>query len=167
MYLLQCLCFMQASLQFHLLASHISGVINTLADLFHNKVPLFLSNVTPANPARTHRCPHELIQVLLDLHGNWTSPIWTQQFGSFVQKSQQVQPIIRTDLVLTVPVSSVLNIMLLSLSLCWAILLLPLVSRVIKLKFVWLQQGMPKLCKFTQLHMNPHPCCDLDCSRLG
>jgi len=41
--------------------------------LSHNKLPLFISKVPQANPEPTE-IQHQLPQVLLDMHGNWTSP---------------------------------------------------------------------------------------------
>ena len=78
---------MEAFFQFQLSASYIPGVNNTLADLLsRNKLPIFLSKVTPANAEPT-AIPSQLPQLLLDTKVDWTSHTWTQLFSSFVLKA--------------------------------------------------------------------------------
>lgn len=84
MQLLRGLYFIEARRHFHLSASHIPGVHNSLADdLSRDRLPSFLR----AKPDATHNptyIPPPLLQWLLDPKLQWTSPIWMQLFSTFV-----------------------------------------------------------------------------------
>ncbi len=77
MYLLRCLCFLEATFQFQLTACHLPGMHDTLVDLLsRNILPHFYSKVPNANREPTP-ISHQLVLLLLAREGNWTSPTWT------------------------------------------------------------------------------------------
>lgn len=80
MRLLRCLFFFEAHHQFELVASHIAGRSNVLADdLSRNFRHLFLSKAPWMNPLPTP-VPPQL--PALDLEANdWTSPAWMRQLS--------------------------------------------------------------------------------------
>ena len=87
MHLLRCLFFMEAQLQFELIAMHIAGVHNSLADdLSRNRHSSFLSKALWATP-HPSTVPVQLAALLLDLNQDWMSPSWTQQFSTIVRKA--------------------------------------------------------------------------------
>ena len=80
MHLLRCLFFVEAWFNFDLVAVHISGVSNTLADdLSRNALPRFLSKAPHMDPVPTPISPQ--LPLLLLEPGDWTSPVWTASFG--------------------------------------------------------------------------------------
>jgi hypothetical protein len=82
MQLLRCLFFFEAKHNCCLVASHIHGVQNDLADdLPCNRLSSFLPRAPPAVPPT----PHTVSQALQDLvrsHHDWTSETWRSQFTS-------------------------------------------------------------------------------------
>ena len=87
MHLLRCLFFMEAQLQFELIATHIVGVHNSLADdLSRNRRSSFLSKAPWVTP-HPSTVPVQLAALLLDLSQDWMSPSWTQQFSTIVRKA--------------------------------------------------------------------------------
>ena len=89
MHLLLCLFFLEATFQFELIAEHIPGVHNTLADdLSRYSLPAFPSRVLQASRMPTAITP-QLPLVLLDPTLDWTSPTWTQLFSGTVTRAQQ------------------------------------------------------------------------------
>ena len=79
MHLLRGLFFIEAWFNFDLVAVHIAGVYNTLADdLSRNALPNFLSKAPQMDPAPTPIAP-QLAHLLLQ-PGDWTSPAWTASF---------------------------------------------------------------------------------------
>ena len=85
--LLQCLFFMEAHFQFKLMATHIAGVHNGLADdLSRNRCSSFLSKAPWASP-HPSPVPVQLAALLLDLSQDWMSLSWTQQFSTIVRKA--------------------------------------------------------------------------------
>ena len=86
MHLLRCLFFLEAHYQFELVATHLPGVENSLADdLSRNRLPSFRSKAPSADILPTP-LPLQLPSLLLDLSHDWTSPVWTQQFSDIVRK---------------------------------------------------------------------------------
>ena len=84
MHLLHCLFFLEASFQFELVARHIPGSHNSIADdLSRNRLSAFFSKVPQACKEPTP-VPPRLPQVFLDPSLDWTSPDWTQLFSSTV-----------------------------------------------------------------------------------
>ena len=80
MHLLRCLVFMEAQLQCFLFPTYIDTKANHLADsLSRDDARSFLSKVPSA---RRHPAPVStpLLDLLLDLQADWTSPIWRQHF---------------------------------------------------------------------------------------
>ena len=77
MHLARCLAFITAKLELHLVASHISGVRNVLADaLSRDNLPLFRSLYPQANPRPTP-ISDSLLDLLLVSRPDWTSRGWT------------------------------------------------------------------------------------------
>ena len=82
MHLLQCLFYLEAFFQFELVAVHIPGVSNDLADnLSRDNLSFFLLKAP-------HMDPHPVIlppllpQLLLDVNSTWSSTAWTRQFAA-------------------------------------------------------------------------------------
>ena len=78
MHLLHSLVFVEVHLQCYLYPTYIDTKASHLADsLSHNNICLFLSKVLSdnAHPAIVSTL---LLDLLLDLQANWTSPIWCQ-----------------------------------------------------------------------------------------
>ena len=83
MHLVRCLFFLEAWHSFELVAAHLPGRENMLADdLSRNRLSAFLSKARFPDPLPT-ALPQELPELLLDLTG-WTSPRWTRRFYSIV-----------------------------------------------------------------------------------
>ena len=86
MQMLRTLFFIEAHHQFKLTSEHVSGSNNTLADyLSRNQIELFQASHKTAKSLPAHINP-SLLQWLLHLQLDWTSPAWTHQFSSFVQR---------------------------------------------------------------------------------
>ena len=84
--LLRCLFFLEASFQFHLSASHISGTLNDCVDdLSRNRLSAFKAKV-PHAQIYPSPIPSSLLQWLLHPKEDWTSPSWIQQFSTFLKK---------------------------------------------------------------------------------
>ena len=86
MQMLRMLFFIEAHHQFHLVSEHIPGSVNNRADhLSRNQIALFHASHKTANslPSNVHS---SLLQWLLHPQLDWTSPHWTHQFSSFVQR---------------------------------------------------------------------------------
>ena len=83
MHLIRCLFFFEAWFDLELLATHLPGRENMLADdLSRNRVSAFLSKA-PAVDQDPVPLPPDLPGLLLDLNG-WTSPSWTVRFCAIV-----------------------------------------------------------------------------------
>ena len=81
MHLLRCLFFLEAHFQFELVASHIPGCENTLADdLSRDLLPAFFSKAPHMDPSPSP-LPPQLPALLLE-PCSWTSPVWTRRFAS-------------------------------------------------------------------------------------
>ena len=79
MHLVRCLFFLEAWHSFELVAAHLPGRENMLADdLSRNRLSAFLSKARCPDPLPT-ALPQELPELLLDLTG-WTSPRWTRRY---------------------------------------------------------------------------------------
>ena len=97
MHLLRCLFFLEAFCQFELVASHVPGIYNGLADdLSRNRLSSFLSKIPQASKEPT-AIPPQLPQVLLDPGLDWTLPSWTQWFNSIVRMDSQPPPTRHTE----------------------------------------------------------------------
>ena len=83
MHLIRCLFFLEAWFCFEMIATHLPGRENMLADdLSRNRLSAFLSKAPSADPAPVS-LPPELPELLLD-HDGWTSPNWTRLFCATV-----------------------------------------------------------------------------------
>ena len=83
MHLIRCLFFLEAWFGFELVAVHLPGEENSLADdLSRNRRSLFLSKARSPDPLPTELRP-ALPRLLLG-RADWTSPRWTEQFASIV-----------------------------------------------------------------------------------
>lgn len=86
MHLLRCLFFLETHYQFELVASHIPGVENSLADdLSCYLLPSFLSKVPHMDPSPSP-LPPQLPALLLE-PCSWTSLVWTRRFSSIVREA--------------------------------------------------------------------------------
>ena len=86
MHLLRTLFFFEAIFEFHMQASHISGVHNRLADdLSRDKLSSFLSkaNAMEQSPSPI---PVKLLELLQDMQTDWTSATWRDMFNSILTK---------------------------------------------------------------------------------
>ena len=81
MHLLWCLFFLEACWDFELVAAHIPGGLNTLADdLSRNALPSFLAKASEMESVPSV-IPVQLPPLLLEL-SNWTLPAWTTSFAT-------------------------------------------------------------------------------------
>ena len=81
-YLLRCLTFSEARLSFRIVASHIAGKHNVLADaLSRNNLPLFLQASAPE--ALSGECvpPQSLVDMLISKKPDWTFPSWSSSIN--------------------------------------------------------------------------------------
>ena len=79
-HLLRCLFFIEARHSFTLVASHVPGALNHLADaLSRNNAPLFLVSTPQASHFPTP-VPKGLLQVLVHQQPDWMSPAWVNGF---------------------------------------------------------------------------------------
>ena len=86
MHMLRVLFFAEAHYQFRLLAQHVPGACNILADhLSRNQLNEFYKKFPAANTQASH-VPVSLLQWLLDNQMDWTSERWTQLFTNFVNR---------------------------------------------------------------------------------
>ena len=77
MHLVRCLAFIKAKYEFELVATHVRGVDNPIADaLSRDKLPLFRSLHPQAAEEATPISP-DLLDLLLLSQPDWTSPRWT------------------------------------------------------------------------------------------
>ena len=81
-HLLRCLFFVKARFDIELVALHVPGANNQLADAISRDDLTFLFSQVPE--ARWHQCalPEQVIALSLDQHLSWTSPTWRQSFTS-------------------------------------------------------------------------------------
>ena len=86
MQLLRTLFFIEAHFQFTVVSEHILGSSNNRADyLSRNQIALFHASHKTAKSLPSH-VDYSLIQWLLHPQLDWTSPAWTHQFSSFIQR---------------------------------------------------------------------------------
>lgn len=82
MQLMRCLAFIAARLEFRLVASHIRGVDNILADaLSRDNLLLFRTLLPQANP-EPEAIPEAVLDLLFLQEPDWTSRSWTDQWSS-------------------------------------------------------------------------------------
>lgn len=82
MHLRRCLAYLAASWHFHMVATHIRGVDNTLADaLSRDNLPLFRSLYPQASP-NPAAIPEAVLDLLYLQEPNWMSRSWTSQWNS-------------------------------------------------------------------------------------
>ena len=80
MHLLRCLVFVEAQFQFFLYPSYINTRLNHLADdLSRNRLSSFISKVPGAVP-HPSPLPTHLLDLLLNMEVDWTSPTWRHLF---------------------------------------------------------------------------------------
>ena len=86
MHLVRCLFFIMAHFQFTLVARHIPGSQNKLADaISRNNLQSFLSQSQEANPVSA--VIHEaLVELLITAQPDWTSPSWSRLFKSCLRQ---------------------------------------------------------------------------------
>ena len=95
MHLLRCVFFLEAHYQFELVAVHIAGVRNDLADdLSRNRLPSFFSNAPHMDPLPAPIPPP--LPLLLLASVTWTSPAWTMQFTAIITGGLQSPHTVRT-----------------------------------------------------------------------
>ena len=82
MHLARCLAFIKAKMNCELVASHIPGVNNTIADaISRNKMTLFHTLLPQANHEPTV-IPEALLDLLIISRPDWTSTHWTELWSS-------------------------------------------------------------------------------------
>jgi len=80
MHLLRCLSFFEAAFSFRVVASHIPGVENTLADdLSRNKLSSFLQAMGQSHQSIPLQ---PLLDMLVNYKPDWTSPAWRRLFSA-------------------------------------------------------------------------------------
>ena len=85
MHLARCLAFFQAEFDVVLVASHIKGVENVLADaLSRNDLKKFRAQC-PQAAAEPTAVPEPLLDLLLIRKPDWTCPSWTELWSSIIR----------------------------------------------------------------------------------
>ena len=85
-HLLRCLAFIAARFQLRIIASHVPGHLNTIADaLSRNNIANFFSLVPQADKTLSS-IPDELIQLLIPKLPDWTSQHWTGLWTAIFQQ---------------------------------------------------------------------------------
>ena len=81
MHLLRCLTFFEAKFSFRIISSHIAGRDNTMADdLSRDKLASFLQVAGPQAIVGQVIPPQPLLDMLINVKPDWTSPVWTKMF---------------------------------------------------------------------------------------
>ena len=87
MHLLRCLFFFEAHFQFSLLATHIPGSSNDLADdLSRDKLSSFIQKTGNSSAAEPTPIPQELTDMLMTHRPDWASDSWRQMFSCISKK---------------------------------------------------------------------------------
>lgn len=82
MHLARCLAFIKAKFEFELMATHLPGAKNSIADaLSRNKMTSFRSLLPQADQEPT-RVPDSLLDLLIISRPDWTSRLWTDLWSS-------------------------------------------------------------------------------------
>ena len=85
-HLLQCLAFITVRLNLRIVASHILGHLNEVADvLSRNNMSTFLSLVPQADKAPSP-IPETLVRLLIPQLPDWTAQHWTEQWNTIFQQ---------------------------------------------------------------------------------
>ena len=85
LYLLRSLFFFEAEFQFSLVAAHIPGNQNTLADaLSRNNLPLFLQ-LSSQEVSGPTSLPAPLLELLAIQRPDWTSAAWREKFKDILK----------------------------------------------------------------------------------
>lgn len=80
MHLLRCLFFFESEFQFNIVAAHIPGNLNTLADaLSRGSLTLFMQQASQEVNAAI-LLPHSILSMLVTHQPDWTSSTWRQKF---------------------------------------------------------------------------------------
>ncbi len=86
MHLVRCLSFIIAVWDISLVAYHIPGALNCVADaISRDNLSLLFSKVPGVSPQPT-RVPPPLVEILVTERPDWTSPSWRRLFGSCLQQ---------------------------------------------------------------------------------
>ena len=86
MHLIRCLFFVLASWDIMLHASHIPGVLNSVADAISRDNILFLFSKVPEVSRHPTPIPQELAELLVISQPDWTAPSWGHLFMSCLQR---------------------------------------------------------------------------------
>jgi hypothetical protein len=90
--MLHALAFIEAHHKFHFHPVYINTKLNHLADdLSRNNLPSFLEKVPQANQ-EPDPLPLSLLNLLLDMEVDWTSPRWHRQFGDIFKPASHHPP---------------------------------------------------------------------------
>ncbi len=81
MHLLRRLFFIRARFNIELIALHVPGVVNCLADAISRDQLSFLFTQVPAAIQSQCQLPSAVVSLLLDQHLDWLSPSWRESFG--------------------------------------------------------------------------------------
>ena len=82
MHLIRCLFFIRVRFNLHLEATHIPGALNHLANADSCDNIAFLFSRVSAAPLSQTPIPPQLVSLLVVNRIDWTSPDWSQQFGT-------------------------------------------------------------------------------------
>ena len=82
MHLLRCLVFLQAKYSFHIFATHIRGVFNTLTDALSRDNQALFHALYPQAKKEPVAIPTSLLDLLVVSKPDWTSQNWTDLWSS-------------------------------------------------------------------------------------
>ena len=82
MHLMRCLVFIAAKWEFHLVATHIKGVNNTLADALSRDNLVLFHSLHPQADREPSIIPEALLEVLIISRPDWTSRSWTEMWST-------------------------------------------------------------------------------------
>ena len=92
MHLTRCLFFIRAHFEMDVVAQHIPGAENTLADtISRNNLSLLFSQVPDSTTSQT-QIPPNLLSLLVEDQPDWTSPAWARLFGSCFPQESPLPP---------------------------------------------------------------------------
>ena len=84
MHMVRSLFFIRAHFQLDVIATHVPGVENTLADaISRNNLPLLFAQM-PGSAGNRTEIPADLLSLLVERQPDWTSPTWTRLFRSCI-----------------------------------------------------------------------------------
>ena len=97
MHLTRCLVFIAAKWEFHLVATHIKGMDNTLADILSLDNLVLFRSLHPQADREPSTIPEALLDVLIISRPDWTSRSWTEVWSTIRPLEEHCIPGVHQD----------------------------------------------------------------------